>query len=385
MISVADALASVLAGVSLVGTETVPLPAGLGRVLSEDLIARVTQPAHDLSAMDGYALGDGGPWTVIGAAPAGHPFDGALATGQALRVYTGSVVPAGTVRVAAQEDATLAGDHLTVQADSNLHIRRAGQDFRLGDVLVSAGVRLGPRAIGLAAAGNHPWLTVRRRPRVAILATGDEVVLPGEPIPPGGIVSSNAHAIAALVHASGGDPSILPIVADRVESVAAVMKSTAADLLVTCGGASVGDFDVVREALRQVGFRESFWQVAMRPGKPLLSGHAGSIPVLGLPGNPVSAFVCSVLFLRPAIAAMLGQATETPLIPCRLTAAMVANDQRQDYVRATRCGEDVTPLLRQESSLLSVLVLAEALIVRSPNAPAAAIGDVVLTIDLDRT
>ena len=385
MISVADALAHVLAGVSLVGTETVPLPAGLGRVLSENLLARVTQPAHDLSAMDGYALGEGIAWSVIGAAPAGHPFDGTLQTGQALRVYTGSVVPPGTVRVAAQEGATLAGDRLTVLASASPHIRRAGQDFGLGDVLVPVGVRLGPRAIGLAAAGNHPWLTVRRRPRVAILATGDEVALPGAPIPPGGIVSSNAHAIAALVHVSGGEPCILPIATDRVESVVTAMTGTGADLLVTCGGASVGDFDVVREALRVVGFRESFWQVAMRPGKPLLFGHAGLMPVLGLPGNPVSAFVCSVLFLRPAIAAMLGQATETPFIPCRLTAAMAANDQRQDYVRATRHGQDVTPLSRQDSSLLSVLARAEALIVRAPNAAAAAIGDVVLTIDLDST
>lgn len=385
MISVADALARVLAGVSLVGTETVPLPAGFGRVLADDVIARVTQPAHDVSAMDGYALGGGDAWSVIGAAPAGHPFDSALMDGQALRVYTGSVVPPGTVRVTPQEDATLSGDRLTVQAGGGRHIRAAGQDFRLGDVLVPAGVRLGPRAIGLAAAGNHPWLTVRRRPRVAILATGDEIALPGAPIPPGGIVSSNAHAVAALIQASGGDPAVLPIAIDRVDSVVSAMTATGADLLVTLGGASVGDFDVVREALRLVGFRESFWQVAMRPGKPLLFGHAGPMPVLGLPGNPVSAFVCSVLFLRPAIAAMLGQPTVTSLVPCRLTTAMAANDQRQDYVRATRHGEDVTPLARQDSSLLSVLARAEALIVRAPNAPAAAIGDVVLAIDLDRT
>ena len=385
MISVAEALAHVLAGVAPVGTETVPLAAGLGRVLAQDLIARVTQPPHDVSAMDGYALGEGSGWTVIGEAPAGHPFAGVIAAGQAVRVFTGSVVPAGTVRVAPQEDVTAAGDRLTVQADSGRHIRPAGQDFHVGDVLLRAAARLGPRSIGLAAAGNHPWLSVRRRPRIAILATGDEVALPGDPIPPGGIVSSNAHAIAALVQASGGEPSVLPIAADRVGDLAAAIGSTGADLLVTCGGASVGDYDVVQEALRQVGFRRAFWQIAMRPGKPLLFGHAGPLPVLGLPGNPVSAFVCAVLFLRPAIAAMLGQPADTPLVSRRVTAPMAANDHRQDYVRATRTGEEVTPLLRQDSSLLTVLAQAEALIVRAPNAPAAAMGEQVLTIDLNGT
>ncbi len=382
VIPVAEAWALVMAGLHPIGTEVVSLSAAAGRVLAHPLVARVTQPPHDVSAMDGYALGGDTGWSLVGAAPAGHPYAGTLVPGQAVRVFTGSVVPAGTTRVAAQEDVTLTENQLAVAPGGSRHIRAAGQDFHTGDVLLPAGTLLRPRAIGLAAAGNHPWLTVRRRPRIAILATGDEITQPGEPIPPGGIVSSNAHAIAALVTACGGEPCLLPIAADTVEALADTLGTVAADLLVTCGGASVGDFDLVQRALTACGFARAFWQVAMRPGKPLLFGRLGAMPVLGLPGNPVSSYVCSVLFLQSAIATMLGADAILPIVPRTLTASVGANDHRQDYLRATCGGGSVTPMTRQDSSLLTVLATADCLIIRPPHAPAAPAGSVVDTIDL---
>ena len=382
MISVDEALLRVLAGVRPTGPEIVPLAAAAGRVLASAVQARLTQPPHDVSAMDGYALGPGDNWRVIGAAPAGHPFGGTIGAGQAVRVFTGSVVPPGAERVVPQENAQQDGDQLRAIPGPSRHIRPAGQDFRTGDMLLQAGLTLNARAIGLAAAANHPWLAVRRRPRIAILATGDEVALPGEPIPPGGIVSSNAHAIAALIQGAGGEPFVLPVAADRPGALATALEPVAADLLVTCGGASVGTHDLVQPALLAQGFERSFWQVAMRPGKPLLFGHLRGTPVLGLPGNPVSAYVCAVLFLRPAIAAMLGQDTAQPMQTRLLGTAMAANDHRQDYVRATLDGDVVTPLPRQDSSLLSVLFTADSLIVRAPNAPSIAAGASVLALDL---
>ena len=383
MITVADALAAMLANVSQTGTEVVPLASAAGRVLAAAVVARLTQPPADVSAMDGYALGDGPGWSVIGAAPAGHPFSGCIGAGEAVRVFTGSVVPPGTVQVVPQEDVTLDGTTITVVPGPARHIRPAGQDFQAGDTLLRAGQTLTPRAIGLAAAANHPWVTVHRRPQIAILATGDEISLPGDPVGPGGIVSSNAHMVAALVRAAGADAVVLPIAADTRADLAAKIASLRADMLVTCGGASVGAHDLVQPVLIELGFIRAFWQVALRPGKPLLFGTLNGLPVLGLPGNPVSAFVCSVLFLRPAVSAMLGQPGIVALVERRLGAAMPANDRRQDYVRATRSGEFVTPLPRQDSSLLTVLASAESLIVRVPNAPAASIGDLVLTLDLD--
>ena len=383
MITVADALAAILANVSQTGTEVVPLASAAGRVLAVAVVARLTQPPADVSAMDGYALGDGPGWSVIGAAPAGHPFSGYIGAGEAVRVFTGSVVPPGTVQVVPQEDVTLDGTTITVVPGPARHIRPAGQDFQAGDTLLRAGQTLTPRAIGLAAAANHPWVTVHRRPQIAILATGDEISLPGDPVGPGGIVSSNAHMVAALVRAAGADAVVLPIAADTRADLADKIASLRADMLVTCGGASVGAHDLVQPVLIELGLVRAFWQVALRPGKPLLFGTLNGLPVLGLPGNPVSAFVCSVLFLRPAVSAMLGQPGIVALVERRLGAAMPANDRRQDYVRATRSGEFVTPLPRQDSSLLTVLASAESLIVRVPNAPAASIGDLVLTLDLD--
>ena len=309
MISVEEARARILAALAPTPGEVVALANAWGRVTATPVIARLTQPPADVSAMDGYALRAadgtlGATLQVIGSAPAGHPFAGSIAPGQAVRLFTGSVVPKGADAILLQEDATATGSDVRVNeaVAAGRHIRRAGQDFAKDDEVVPAGRRITARDVGVAAAANHPWLTVHRRPRVAILATGDEIAMPGEPIPPGGIVSSNSHALAALVRAAGGEPVVLPVAPDTTAAIAAVADAMAGmDILVTTGGASVGDHDLVIEGLKYRGMELDFWQIAMRPGKPLLFGRLGTVPVLGLPGNPVSALVCSILFLLPAL------------------------------------------------------------------------------------
>ena len=324
MISVDEARARILADLRPTPAEIVALAEAWSRVTAAPVVARLTQPPADVSAMDGYALrADDGTLDatlrVIGAAPAGHPFDGSVGPGQTVRLFTGSIVPQGADAILLQEDATRDGDPVRVNeaVKAGRHIRRAGQDFARGDTVVPAGRRITARDVGLAAAANHPWLSVHRRPRVAILATGDEIAMPGEPIPPGGIVSSNSHALAALVRAAGGLPTVLPIAADTREAVAAVADAVAgADVLVTTGGASVGDHDLVIAGLQSRGMAVDFWQIAMRPGKPLLFGRLapqdGGVPVLGLPGNPVSAMVCSILFLLPALSRLSGLPAAPP-------------------------------------------------------------------------
>jgi molybdopterin molybdotransferase len=392
MIAVAEARAKILAALAPVGVETVALAAGFGRVLAAPVAARVTQPPADVSAMDGYALvaADGvagARLLVIGTAPAGHPFGGAVRPGEAVRLFTGSFVPAGADAILLQEDATAEAGFVTVNEAcvAGKHIRPAGQDFARGEVLLEAGARLSARDIGLAAAGNHPWLTVYRRPRVAILATGDEISLPGEAIGPGGIVSSNAHALAAFVTAAGGEAMVLPIAVDELAAIAAGADAAqGADLLVTTGGASVGDHDLVQAGLAARGLVLDFWKIAMRPGKPLMFGRMGDLPVLGLPGNPVSAFVCALLFLGPAIARLAGLPGDPPaLAPARLGAALKPNDQREDFVRAT-IGPDgvVTPFAKQDSGMLKTLARAEALIRRAPFDPARAAGEIVEVVRL---
>jgi molybdopterin molybdotransferase len=396
MISVDEARARILGMLPAPTAETVALAAGLGRVLAAPLRARLTQPPADVSAMDGFALraadgAAGAQLSVIGAAPAGHPFAGSVGPGQAVRLFTGSVVPEGADSVVIQEDTTEADGAVILSETAQLgrHIRRAGQDFSAGDELIAAGRRLTARDIGLAAAGNHPWLTVYRRPRIALLATGDESSLPGEPIGPGGIVSSNAHALAAFVTACGGEPVVLPIAADDLPALgAAIAGARGADMLVTTGGASVGAHDLVQQALAAAGMQLEFWKIAMRPGKPLMAGMLGAMPVLGLPGNPVSAFVCAWLFLAPALARLAGAAGSTPLpVQARLGTALKANDQREDYVRATLArdgaGWVVTPFPVQDSGMLRALARADALIRRAPFDPARQEGDVVEMFFLD--
>ncbi len=395
MISVADATSRILAAMRPTGPETIPLAAGWNRVLAAPIVARLNQPPGDVSAMDGYALraGDPGPWTVIGNAPAGHPFDGSVGENQAVRLFTGSLIPAGATAVAIQEDADRDGDRLTLRETpvAGRHIRASGGDFATGDALLASGRLMTPRSIGLAAAANHPWLTVHRRPRIAILATGDEIALPGDPIRAGGIVSSNAHALAALVTAAGGEPTVMPIAIDTLDSIAGIADHLGGvDLLLTTGGASVGEHDLIQKALATRGFAPDFWKIAMRPGKPLIFGHLGDTPVLGLPGNPVSALVCAILFLVPAIKRMAGlQGWQLPIGRGTLARPLPANDHRADYLRSTLAHSTtgdllITPHPRQDSSHLRVLADSDALAIRLPQAAASATGDGIDLIRLDQ-
>ena len=397
MISVEEARARILAGFAPTGAESLALPEAWHRVLAEPVIARLSQPPVDVSAMDGYALRavDGSldaTLEVIGSAPAGHPFSGRVGPGQAVRIFTGGALPVGADAILLQEDAEAAGDRVTVKeaVQPGRWIRRAGLDFSAGETLLEPGRRLTARDIGLAAAANHPWLTVHRAPRIGILATGDEIVLPGEPLPAGGIVSSNAHALGALVRACGGQPLLLPIAGDTVDAIGRAADSARfCDLLVTTGGASVGEHDLIQQALEPRGFTLDFWKIAMRPGKPLIWGRLGQTPVLGLPGNPVSALVCGVLFLLPALARLSGLEAVAPPLHKALTGAdLPANDRREDYLRA-RVSRDAagrlvaTALSRQDSSMLRGLAGAEALLRRAPLAEALPAGAEVEVILLD--
>ncbi|MGH7120664.1 MAG: molybdopterin molybdotransferase MoeA [Acetobacteraceae bacterium] len=398
MLSVDEARARILTPLTPTAAEVVSLAAAFGRVSAEPIVARRTQPPRDVSAMDGFALraadGRAGSWLkVIGAAPAGHPFAGQVGPREAVRIFTGSVLPEGADAVLLQEDAEDEGSRVGVRetVTAAAHIRRAGQDFSQGVTLTPAGKRLTARDIGLAAAANHPWITVHRAPRVAILATGDEIALPGEALPPGGIVSSNAHALAALVKAGGGDPILLSVARDDVRAIAeAAQAARGMDLLVTTGGASVGQYDLVQAGLGKLGFVLDFWKVAMRPGKPLLAGRVGDVPILGLPGNPVSALVCAILFLLPALGRLAGQAGETLTTEeATLGAPVGANDARADHLRArlsrTSAGRLVaTAFTHQDSSLVRLLAEADALILRPPRAPALPAEAVVSVIRLDR-
>jgi molybdopterin molybdotransferase len=397
MISVEEARGRILDAMRPTPAEVVALADGWNRVSAVGVTARLTQPPADVSAMDGYALRavDGvldARLRVIGAAPAGHPFDGCIGAGEAVRLFTGSVVPPGADAILLQEDATRDGDFVRVDEAviGGRHIRRTGLDFAVGDVVIPSGRRITARDVGLAAAANHPWLTVHRRPRVAILATGDEIAMPGEPIPPGGIVSSNSHALAALVRAAGGEPMVLPVARDEHAAISAVADAlSGVDLLVTTGGASVGDHDLVIAALKARGLTLDFWQIAMRPGKPLLFGQLGATPVVGLPGNPVSAMVCAILFLLPALARLSGlPAGAPPVSTAVLGAAVKANDKRADHLRASISTDEsgrvvVVPFPVQDSAMLRRLANADALVLRAPHAPALPEGAEVGIIRLD--
>jgi molybdopterin molybdotransferase len=329
--------------------------------------------------------------TRIGSVPAGASFDGTVGPGETVRIFTGAPLPAGTDTIVIQEDADQDGDRVIVRegAAQGTFVRPAGLDFVKGAVGLAAGRRLSARDIGLAAAMNHPWLRVRRRPRVAILATGDEIVRPGDPIGPNQIVSSNALALSALVRSVGGDPVMLGIAPDETGALRRMAAGAVGmDLLVTTGGASVGEHDLVRSGLAEDGLALDFWSIAMRPGKPLMFGHLGPLPLLGLPGNPVSSMVCAILFLKPALEALLGlAASNEPRQTALLAVDLKANDRRQDYLRARlQVGDDqvrrVTPFSKQDSSMISPLAQADCLVVRPPHAPAARAGTPVEIIPL---
>ena len=394
LLPVAEALARVLESApEPLGAEVVPIQHACGRSLAADVRALRTQPPFANSAMDGYALRaadaaePGAKLRVIGESAAGHGFSGRLNAGEALRIFTGAPIPDGADAVALQEDATREGDVVTLASKvrPGQHRRAAGVDFGEGEWLLRAGERLTPRLVALAAAANHPTLPCVRRPRVAILATGDELVSPGQKLGPAQIVASNNFFIHGLVVASGGVAEDLGIAKDDPKALGAAIGSAMrwrADVLVTLGGASVGEFDLVQKALTDAGMQLGFWKIAMRPGKPLMHGRIGEMRVLGLPGNPASSAVCGLIFLRPLIRALLGDpragADETE--PARLAAPLPANGPRTDFMRATIEREQAgvwlaAPAPDQDSSLVKTLARADALIVRPPHAPAAEAGE----------
>ncbi|OAN71645.1 molybdopterin molybdenumtransferase MoeA [Jannaschia sp. EhC01] len=395
MISVEEALSACLALAQPVGTETVPLAQAGGRVLAAPVTATRDQPPFSASAMDGYALRDmeaipGRRLKVVGEAPAGHYWKGTIGPGEALRIFTGAPLPEGTDRVVIQEDVERDGDRITLSRSlgSSLNVRPSGADFMAGDGM-SAPRRLSPADVALAAAMNAPKLTVSRKPTVALIATGDELVSPGETPRPDQIIASNTYGLKARIEAEGAEARLLPIARDRRESLEQVFDLAAgADLIVTVGGASVGDHDLVGEVAAARGLERAFYKIAMRPGKPLMAGRLGDAVLLGLPGNPVSAMVCGELFLIPMLHAMMGlPGTARPRLRARLGADLDANGPREHYMRAeVSAGDDlpvITPYGRQDSSLLTVLSGASGLLVRPVDAPRARAGDIVEYVALN--
>jgi molybdopterin molybdotransferase len=384
LMPVEDALARITGAMRTLPAETVNVADAWGRVLAEDVAARLTQPPAAVSAMDGYAVIAEDvadvpvDLKVVGEVPAGASYDGVLGQGEAVRIFTGAPLPKGADAIVIQEDTDRTGDTVTVKegAPKGRYVRPAGLDFRAGDVRLNKGRLLTARDVGLAAAMNVPWLMVTRKPRIALLATGDEIVRPGDPVGPNQIVSSNGIALAALIRARGGEPVDLGIAPDDRATLAAMAEGAkGADMLITMGGASVGDHDLVQSVLGQQGLEVDFWRIAMRPGKPLMFGKIGDTPMLGLPGNPVSSLVCGLVFVAAAIHRMLGRAGDHLEADTALAGvALEENDERQDYLRATLSRDDdgalvATPFDRQDSSMLSRLAAAQALIVRPPLAP----------------
>src|SRR5438067_3810806 len=392
MISVEEALTRLLAPLEALPAEQISVADSVGRVLAEDVAARRTQPPFAVSAMDGYAVRAAdvvqvpAKLRIVAEIPAGAGYGGTIGAGEAARIFTGAPLPAGADAIVIQEDTERDGDRVEVRegAPKGRYVRRAGLDFAEGDVLLEAGRRLTAWDIGLAAAMNRPWLFVHRRPRIGILSTGDEIVMPGDPIGPHQIVSSNSLALAAFVAACGGIPVSVGNAPDDPAALRQVAAATrGVDLLVTTGGASVGEHDLVRDALGADGLELDFWQIAMRPGKPLMVGRYRGTPMVGLPGNPVSTLVCALLFLRPALNRLSGAVSPEEAAPtARLGTALPKNDRRQDYLRSrlARAADgalEVFPFEVQDSSMMRLLSEADCLVVRPPHAPAIAAGAIV--------
>jgi len=394
LVPVAEARARLLADAEPLAAEIVPLDEAQGRVLAEDLMALRTQPPDAVSAMDGYAVRaadlENAPadLTVIGEVAAGHPFDGIVGAGQAARIFTGGVVPAGADTVTIQENVTvLAGGLVRANQAEPLgrNIRAAGLDFRQDETVLQAGTVLDAGALCLAAAANHPSLPVVRRPRIAVLATGDELLPPGSEPGPGQIIASNSYGVTAIARDAGANVIDLGIVRDREDELAAALDraaDTGCDILVTLGGASVGDHDLVQKVFVSRGMTLGFWKIAMRPGKPLMSGNLGSMRILGLPGNPVSALVCGHLFLKPLVEKLSGRRFSERRMQALLETPLPENDRREDYIRATAWRDEAGSLRvkafdTQDSSMISAFALSNVLIVRPPHTPAVAAGDSV--------
>lgn len=394
---VADAVAQVTSGLKPVTAEMVALSQGLGRVLAEQVTVARDQPPFPASAMDGYAVRgvdvETTPATLklIGEAPAGGAFSGKVGKGEAVRVFTGAPIPDGCDRVIMQEDTQADGDEVTITRapGRDLFVRPRGLDFSTGEVLLEQGTRLNARGLALAAAANQPWLNVRRKPRIAILATGNELVAPGADPRDDQIISSNSTALAGFVARFGGEPHDLGIARDTIDDLVDKTRGAGgADILVTIGGASVGDHDLVQPALKKAGLEVDFWRIAMRPGKPLMFGEMAGLKVLGLPGNPVSALVCARIFLKPMIDALLGVEPQDDTAQAILGADLPENGIRQAYLRA-RLDEtpegwpQATPFEAQDSSMLKTLHQSDCLVIRPVKAPAAKAGDRVRILRLD--
>jgi molybdopterin molybdotransferase len=399
LLSVADALALVLADAAPLPAEPAALVDACGRVLVADLTALRTQPPADVSAMDGYAVRAAdvatapARLTVVGEVAAGRPFDREIGPGEAARIFTGGVMPRGADTVVIQEVTSRDGDAVAIKRPETKghNVRPEGLDFKAGATLLAKGRRLTARDIALAGAMNHATVPVHRRPRMAVLATGDELVAPGTPPAPGEIVSSNGLTLMAIGNREGARTLDLGVAPDRLDATIAGVRrarATGVDVLVTTGGASVGDYDFVQRAFASEGVALSFWKVALRPGRPLMHGRLGDMQVLGLPGNPVSSFVGAALFLVPLLRRLAGRADLSLAVePARLGCALPANDERADYMRATLAtGPDgamvATPLPRQDSSMLAPLARADCLVIREPFAPFAEPGSPCIILNL---
>jgi molybdopterin molybdotransferase len=390
LLPVDEALARLLDGVGPLAGETVPLGEAFDRVLAEPVVALRTQPPFDASAMDGYAVRAADVTTVparlsvIGTAAAGRGFHDRVAAGQAVRIFTGAPLPEGADAIVVQENVReldRGAVEVLEPAAPSRHIRPVGLDFSVGDILLEQGRRLDPAALSLAACANRPTVSVVKRPLVAIISTGDELLPPGSEPGPGQIISSNAYGVAATAASVGARALDLGIAPDGRAEIAALVRKAAeagADVIVTLGGASVGDHDLVHDVLAGEGMMLDFWKIAMRPGKPLMFGRLGKIRCVGLPGNPAAGLVCSQLFLRPLLAGLGGREHRQDFRGATLGAAMPANDLRQDYVRAvvteTESGLVATPFGVQDSSMLKTMADANGLVVREPFAPAAPAG-----------
>lgn len=398
LMPVAEALQRVVADATPLSSETVPLDQALGRVLAADVAATRTQPPADVSAMDGYAVRSAdvasAPVTlmVIGEVAAGHPFDGEVKAGQAARIFTGGMIPQGADTVVVQEIAKREGDKVSFDKPTakGRNVRLKGIDFSQGQALLRKGRRLTDRDLMLAAAMNHALVPVHRRPKVAVIGTGDELVMPGSVPDPGEIVYSNGYALTALAQREGAEARDFGIARDRLEDIGAAVRRArdwGADILVTTGGASVGEHDLVQSALNAEGLDLSFWRVALRPGKPMMHGKLGGLQVLGLPGNPVSSYVCAFLFLVPLIRRLSGRGSiEHVPEHARLGRDVSENDERADYMRATLApgpdGPIVTPVTSQDSSLMASLAAADCLVIREPYAPFARAGSPCVILKL---